>query len=91
MYLKMSDYGSSLSNRLKCRSIVSSIKGELFKSDSLTIDFKNIDFITASFGTELFDSIFGSIDDDKIKVVNVDHKIESIVSFCLRNIKEKSC
>lgn len=89
MYLKMSDYGNSLSNRLKCRSIINSLKGELISSDHLTIDFKDVVFLTASFGTELFDSVFGCIDNNKIEVINIDNEIESIISFCLRNVKEK--
>lgn len=85
----MSDYGNHLSNRLKCREIINSLKNELIVSKSVTIDFKGISLMTMSFGTELLDSISSVVDKDSINVLNTNGMVGSVVKFCLNNIKSK--
>ena len=85
----MSNYGLHLSNRLKCREIMSSLKSELIISKSVTIDFSGVTMMTMSFGTELFDTIHSIFDKDQINILNTTGIVKSVTSFCLNNVKSK--
>jgi hypothetical protein len=87
MNIKLSQFGCSLSSRLKGREVFASIKSDIIPVEKIVLDFKEIEIMTLSFGTELFDSLSQNFTGE-IEVVNTNDFINNIVSFCRNNIKE---
>ncbi|WP_417354722.1 STAS-like domain-containing protein [Flavobacterium sp.] len=86
MNVKMLSFGSSLSSRLKGREVFNIIKPDVLASDLLVLDFEGINLMTLSFGTELFDSLNYN-GKENIEIINANQKIESIIKFCMTNLK----
>lgn len=90
MLLKMHDHGAYLNSRLLGRALFSEIENEVKISKTITLDFLNVDGITLSFGTELFDNIKSVNPDIKIDIYNANNFVTQIIKFCLNNIKPKA-
>lgn len=87
MNIKLSNFGSSLSSRLQGREIFGSLKSEIIKAKKIVLDFGEIEIMTMSFGTELFDSI-NEFSDCEIEILNPNPFVNSVIVFCRGNLKQ---
>lgn len=88
MDVKLSNFGCSLSSRLKGREVFNSLKPEiLLVSDKLILDFEGINGMTLSFCTELFDSINLHTKINDIQVINADDFLKNIINFSRNHLK----
>lgn len=90
MIINLSKFGNSLSSRLQSREIFNEFKSEIIASKKITLDFDNIDIMTLSFGTELFDSI-NQYSNSKIEIINSNEFVNNIIIFCRKNLKKMVC
>ena len=87
MIVNLSNFGHSLSSRLKGREVFNEIKSEIVVTKKLVLDFDGIEIMTMSFGTELFDSI-NQYSNCEIEIINSNRFLDSVISFCKKNLKQ---
>jgi hypothetical protein len=87
MNIILSNFGCSLSSRLKGREVFGLIKSDIIIAKKIILDFENIEIMTMSFGTELFDSI-NEYSQAEIEIINANNFIKGVVNFCRNNVKE---
>lgn len=87
MIVKFSNFGHSLSSRLKCREVFNEIKHDVLVAQKIILDFEEIEIMTMSFGTELFDSI-NQYSNCEIEIINSNKFLDNIISFCRKNMKQ---
>ncbi|WP_281227680.1 STAS-like domain-containing protein [Flavobacterium aquiphilum] len=87
MIVKFSNFGHSLSSRLKGREVFNEIKPEVLIAEKIILDFAEIEIMTMSFGTELFDSI-NQYSNCEIEIINSNKFLDGVISFCKKNLKQ---
>jgi hypothetical protein len=87
MTIKLSNFELSLSSRLQSRGIFNALKSEIIDSKKIILDFDEIEIMTMSFGTELFDSI-NEYSDCEIEIVNANQFVNNVIDFCRSNLKQ---
>ena len=87
MNIKLSNFGTSLSSRLKGREVFGAMKSEIIISKKIVLNFDEIEMMTMSFGTELFDSI-NEFSDCEIEIINSNQFLDNIIDFCRKNLKQ---
>jgi hypothetical protein len=87
MNIILSNFDCSLSSRLKGREVFGLIKSDIIIAKKIVLDFENIEIMTMSFGTELFDSLNESFQGE-IEIINANDFIKGVINFCRNNVKE---
>jgi hypothetical protein len=87
MKIKLSKFGCSLSSRLKGREVFELIKSDIIVAEKIILDFENIEIMTFSFGTELFNSI-SEYSEGQIEILNSNEFLKDVITFCRRQNKE---
>ncbi len=87
MIVKLSNFGHSLSSRLKSREVFNELKSEILVAEKIVLDFDEIQILTMSFGTELFDSI-NQISNCEIEIINSNKFLNNVIGFCRKNLKQ---
>lgn len=82
------NYGSGMASRLLSRQIFSENEERIKNSDSLILDFENINMITLSFATEFFDSLKRIGKNKNLQVLNLSGLSKDVVHFAMNNTKE---
>ena len=85
--IDLAQFGKNLGSRNLGESVFNEFKNELIVAEKVIVDFENVDKMTLSFGTELFDSIYSL--GKSIETVNANNFISRIIKFCLSNQKAK--
>lgn len=89
--INFSKYGSGLASRLQSRQIFLENECIIKKSDSLILDFENINMITLSFATEFFDNLKKINKDNQVQILNLKGLSKDIIYFAMNNTKEIVC